>query len=831
MATRQITINDGSKGREQVDFDLNPLTLRSTITNGGNYNVSAAPMPLTSQAYQLSESLKRLPALGQQFAKIQQGIGQERADLIQGADAEEELNRLKEEEPETFFNFMRRKAYSDSLIEKHVRTQMVPNTLNGLKKSADARVFQNENDFNANIDEQLSSSWQEFEQSVGEDVANSVTGKTIWNNLADQMRVEAQASYYESQDAVALENNLESIEHRIASQLSPVDAEGNARDVDPNFVAKLTKTAIPELMEKHGMSRKDASNHLRKIMATRLKIEQVEGKNLRVLDLAEAMERTVSDDGVPIYEGDSATSLLIAETVATARAEIEKQEEDENDIDQQMQKKFVGANLGAYGQFEGGTRWEEMTPIGHQLVLAVFQDLDPTFTMEKLSDRMKPQEAGQVGGGLEVFTAIMDEIAVNGSDRAQSLIEMTRNATNMARISAGQIKGEPSIVLGSVERGNVERQYRDAAMADPKLTLQQFLKKQNILGWDALTVMEAKLADVNTLMLHPVYGAIEEKTSLAIDGIYESYTAEDAAVEIGQVTKADVATYIDSFSTQIQNVMKEEAEAKVIKPSVTAEEKEAGIKTFEERRKELVATMRKSMELILKSTEGEDINFQEQDKFSDEIGSKELLQDTVSDKFRVKRQGIFETLNPFNAGKRGVEAGEPLEELIPFKTNESRGKEVKERKDKNAFGFVPLYEKYMTAWSYEDIQADRAEMIKRIDSSKNSNPYKEQLAYSLFVHGLDLTDELDKSISLMETAGVDAKDVPLFTEPQQALAFGQQVSDVVDKILAVETLTDEEIKLVEHAKFLGLIVEGRVDKKESTARLGIFVNEQYQLIK
>lgn len=826
---RTTAINNGSKGRKQVNFDLDPLTLRSTITNGGNYNVAVGPMPLTSKAYQLSENLKKLPAIGKQFAQIQQGIGEERAGLIQGADAEEELKRLKEEEPETFFNFMRRKAYSDSLIEKHVRTQMVPNTLHGLKSSADAKVFKNENDFNANIDEQLSSSWQEFEQSVGEDVANSVAGKTIWNNLADQMRVEAQASYYESQDAVALENNLESIEHRIASQLSPVDEEGNARDVDLNFVAKLTKTAIPELMEKHGMSRKDASNHLRKIMATRLKIEQIEGKNLRVLDLAEAMERTVSDDGVPIYEGDSATSLLIAETVATARAEIEKQEEDENDIDQQMQKEFVGDNLGAYGALKGGTRWEDMTPIQQQLVLAPVQTLDPTFTMEKLIDRMMPQEAGQAGGGLEVFTAIMNEIAVKGSDRAQSLISMTRNATNLARINAGQIQGEPKITLGSVERAQVERKYRDAAMADPKLTLQKFLQKENILGWDGLKQMELQLADVNTLMLHPAYGAIEEKTSLAIDGVYESYIAEDAPVEIGLVTKKDVDTYIDSFSTQIQNIMKEEAEAKVIKPSVTAEEKEAGIKTFEERRKELVTTVRKSMQLILKATEGEDIHFQEEDRFSDEIGSKELLHDTVSDTFRQKNDSFFGNINPFNLASH--KEGETFETVAPFKTNESRRKKVQQKRDKKAVGVIPLYETYMTEWSPEEIEADRSEMIKRIDSEKSKSPYREQLAYSIYSHGLDIMDDRDKAISLMEKAGVDALDAPLFSEPQEVIMFGQQVLEVVDKMLNVESLTDEEAKLVEHAKFLGLIVEGRLIKEEFTTRSAIFVNAQYQLSK
>ena len=281
MAKRQITIDDGSKGRKQVDFDIKPLNLNSTITNGGRWDVQVAPTPKTTQAQQLSESLKNLPKVAQQFTKLQKGLGTERAGAISGADAEEELNRLKKEEPDTFTNFIRNKAYKDSLIEKHVRTQMVPKTLVNMKKSANARVYTTEKDFNANLDEQVSTSWAEFETSVGADIANSTEGRTIWNNITDEIRSEAQVAYYASKDAVALENDLDSIEHRISSQLSPTALDGSSREVDLSFVSEFTKTEVKNLTERHGISRGQAMAHMRGVMATRLETLNVKGKHLQ----------------------------------------------------------------------------------------------------------------------------------------------------------------------------------------------------------------------------------------------------------------------------------------------------------------------------------------------------------------------------------------------------------------------------------------------------------------------------------------------------------------------------------------------------------------------
>lgn len=818
MATRQITIDDGSKRRKQVNFDVQPMSLNPTITNGGNYNVFAAPTPKTNQALQLSESLKQLPKLGNQFAKIQQGIGQDRAGLIQGQDAEEELKRLEKEEPETFMNFMRRKAYSDSLIEKHIRTEMVPNTLRGLKKSANARVYGNEKDFNANIDEQLSSSWQSFEQSVGADVANSTEGKTIWNNLTDEMRVQAQSAYFESQDRVALENDIESLEHRISSQLSPTDIEGNARDIDLNFVSDLTKTAIPDLMRKHGMSRGEASTHLRQIMDRRLATLQVEGKNLMVLDLAEAMERTVSKDGVRIYEGDSATALSMARTLAAARKEIEDLEEEENDIDQLSQKEFTGQLLGATRALQNGARFQDLTPNQQLLVLAPIQNANPNFTLEDLQAKMAPQSEGEVGGGLETLESILTDLTVNGTDRAQLLLNATKSSFNHALVTASQIKGAPKAVKNKEQRLNYQEKFRDEKMMDPDLSLTQFLKQENITSWGEINQLELKMADVNSVMRSPAYEEVPEKTRLAVKASFATLEESDS---LGIISTESRDKFIDDFSAQIQKILVEEAEAGTLKPE-----------DYVTRRDELVKRADKSLMEIMRTTEGTDINFQDTNTPDAEVGKQELKQTVTSmaqPSFAVNPLYGAIVATGLNTPAEGYPVTEALN--VPFKTNESKLKEVKTKRDKKAFGVVPLYDTYRKEWSQDEINADRAEMVARMDSESNATPYQNALGYSLYSHGLDIIEDADNAISLMKKAGVDSMDVSLFTDPAEFMVFGDEIYDVYKKVVAVEALTPQDEKLIETAKFLGLMVNGDLNERNFAVRVQKFITVQSQLIK
>jgi hypothetical protein len=811
MATRQITIDDGSKKRKQVNFDVQTLSLNPAINNGGNYQVAVAPMPLTNQAYQLSENLKKLPAVGAQFAKMEMSAGQERADLIQGQDAEEELNRLKTEEPETFFNFMRRKAYTDSLLEKHVRTQMVPKTLSSLKKSANARLYQNETDFNANIDEQIKTSWQDFEQSVGEDVANSVAGRTIWNNLTDQMRSEAQVAYFESQDKVALENNLESIEHRISSQLSDVDIEGNARDVNLNFLSDLTKTSIKDLMDKHGLSRTEASNHLRVIMATRLKTLQAEGKNLRVLDLAEAMDRTVSDDGVRIYEGDSATALDMAQTLNKARKEIEDLEEEANDLDQVTQSQFTGQLMTATKAFANGTLFEDLTPNQKILVLAPLQNLNPEMTLDMLEAAMKaPEDGSSVGGGLDVFQSLITDLNATGSDRARLLLDATSLSYDRALIVASQIQGPPKVIRNKEKRSELEERYRSEAMMDENLTLAQFLKKENITSWLEMDKISEEMVGVRSLMKSDAYNEVKEKTKLAVKATYATLEAKD---ELGLISAEARDKLIDDFSGNIEKILKTEAGNGTLESD-----------DYETRRDELVKIAQNSMLEIMRVSSSMDILYEQTDEPDAGIESQEFRHN--------KKMGPSLTPTPFGTGRgMGLYNHKPFREVkAPFQTNESRLKEERTRRDKNAFFFVPLYEKYMTPWSQEDIDTDRAEMVRRIDLGSNVGGFKDALGYSLFAHGLDMKDDPEQALSLMEKAEMDAMDVSLFTEVGDIVGFAEELTVVFNKVTSVEKLTDEDEKLLNQAKALGLIVSDEVDRKNFGTRLSKFITVQDHLI-
>jgi pyridoxine 5'-phosphate synthase PdxJ len=116
-------------------------------------------------------------------------------------------------------------------------------------------------------------------------------------------------------------------------------------------------------------------------------------------------------------------------------------------------------------------------------------------------------------------------------------------------------------------------------------------------------------------------------------------------------------------------------------------------------------------------------------------------------------------------------------------------------------------------------------------SESNDGPYRDALAYSLYSHGLDIVDDAETALSLMEKAGADSMDVSLFTDPAEFMVFGDQIYDVYKKVVAVDTLTPEDEKLIETAKFLGLMVNGDLNERNFAVRVQKFITVQSQLIK
>ena len=812
MAKRQITIDDGSKGRKQVDFDVQPLNLNPTITNGGRWDVQVAPTPKTTQAQQLSESLKTLPRVAQQFSKLQKGLGTDRAGAISGVDAEEELQRLKKEEPDTFTNFMRNEAYRDSLMEKHVRTQMVPKTLVSMKKSANARVYKTEEEFNANLDEQVSTSWTEFETSVGKDIANSSKGRTIWNNLTDNIRGEAQVAYYASKDAVALENDLDSIEHRISSQMSPKDLDGNRRAVTFDFVPEFTKTEVKNLMQRHDISRGQAMAHMRGTMATQLEKLNVQGKHLQALDLAEELSRTTGTDGVRLYEDDSKTSLQIARATKKARDEIEKLEDDQNDIEQQDLNEYSGSMLRAITSLGHGKQFDNITPLKQEGILLSLQLLDPTYTRENLDEAMAAKEEGDLGGGLEELKGILDGMAVDGSDRAALMINLTAATINRSIVTQSQIKDQPIAVRNKDKRLEYEAAYRSERMVDPDLTLVDFLIEKNITGWKDIQDVDAKMGPVNDVMKTASYTGADKMVKEAINTVYGQLEEQEL---LGAVSSKALPSLISGFTASIQQTLIEEIESGELIPE-----------DVKKRTSELMDNVTSSMGLILSDTGGGDILLQDTDT-PKTTGKEELLHDTVSDEKRVKPYKLRHFL-PFGTRDIVIGANEPFEMEAQFKTNAYRQKWSKQNRDGKYLGLVQLTEQVTVDFTQEDIDGDRAEMVKRINSSGTSGPYKEALKFNLYTYGLDIMGDPDEAISMMTDSGMDARDVSLFTEKAEVDVYVDRVFDAYKKIVDADDLTPQDIKTVKQARTLGLLVDGELNEQQFAERLHTFRGIQLQ---
>ena len=813
MATRQITIDDGSKARPQVNFDLQPLALRPVIAERRYGPVNVQATPLTNQAEQLKDLLTGATELGKGYAKIQKQIGLNKAGAIAGEDAKEELKRLKAEEPETWLNITRQKAYSSSLIEKHIRTQMVPNVVQKMGKTANASLYKTKGEFDAAVDAQLTEAWNSFVGDVGGDIANTTEGQTLWTTITDGLKVQAEATYYESQDAVALSNKTESLEHRVSSMLSPTDLDGNQREVSYDWVSDFTKTGIKELMEENGLSRPEASAQMREIFARKLEKLYVEGKNLAVVDLHDAMMNTVSKDGVRIYDDAGPNSLSIAKHLASARKAIEDDEDKTDDISAQEQNIFKGQYTYATGKLANGVRFNDLTPQGKQLVLAPLQNADPTYTMEMLEAAMAPQGEGDAGGGLTEFENILQGIAINGSDYGRNIILGTANARNSALLTSSQLKGPPRAIRDLDQRGQWEQAYRNQRKNDPDLTLMGFLDEHNIQSWPALDTLDTKMAGVNQLVLSEAYSAVGARMKKQADGIYSTMEENE---KLGLVTSKAMTAMVASMAERIQNTLEEEVVAGELLPE-----------DFSKRGEELQDIALRNLSLILAETSGSDLSFQTRDVPDAGIAQQEMERDVFEGERSPKRY-LFTTESAFTQLMKTQEENPEMEGA--YRTNASKFKEVKEKRDGRAFGVIPLYDTFAQPWTAEEIATEREDMLERYNSSSSPQQYADALSYSLYSHGADIMEDADNVLKMLEATQMDAMDVALFKSQQEVPMFTEAVMDVFDKLLASDNLSETEIKTLDQAKALGLIVGANLSPQEFAQRIYQFETAQGQLI-
>ena len=816
-----LGLNDN---RKQISFNLSPETLRPTLGSAGQYPVLTPSTPKTNALLELSENIKRGVTAGKSFANIQQALGSEQASSIASGDAEEELNRLKAEEPETFMNMIRQRSYKNSLMEKHIRLEMIPKVQSDIYGSANANQFKSEKDFNNYVDGQLESAWEDFSGSVGEEIANSMDAKAVWTGLTDTIRGEADLKYYESRDAVALLNEEEAIESRLSAALSDVDTAGNTRKVDYGFVPKFTKATVNTLMENHGVSRSAAMKKMRDMMLNQAEVLSIAGQYEKASKLRAAMDATVSDDGVSLYDSNDT-----AKRAARLDKDIREGIESANDIDNDVKAEYVGQMARAYRQFQGGQSFDNLTPNEKKSTLAPFATLDPNYTMEQLEKDMS-------GQGLPAFNDLRLKLS-QGSDFAQSLDNQTYTAIETHQVTASSLRGRRVHVKDTELQAEYVEKFRNKVLLDEDYTLQKFLDDENIATFDTLDTEATSLEKTSDLRKSSIYKEVDTGVLKAFKEL-EGTLKKNESLAFG-VTPASIINHAESFSKNIQRILLEEVEAGTLEPS-----------EYQNRRDKLVGIATSNLEQLITMSEISmgDIMMQEEN-----TPDKLTAQGSFIQPVENKEKGLVD-LEDFSglSYPLGLGIGTPLyslsrlsellpesdkekTEFKPFGTLLSKFKTLQIDTGRKAFGFINVKEDVQVKVTDEDIARDRKEMLKNLidDSNPQYGAYREALALSLNMYGTDYNEDPETTMRLLNIAGADAVDVPIFSDNTSIRMFTEDVNEITNKMIkGVEALSKEEERIIEDAGILGLIPPSSENFKEQLAeRIRRFENSQSVNIK
>ena len=208
MAKREITIDDGSNGRKQVELNLNPVSIQPTIRNGGNYRIAVQQTPKTNAALQLSEALKAGVQVYGQGVKLAKAKAVDDVESMSEADFDTFLNEGLDEESRSIFGYT--KSYNQALAKKYY-TQELPKKLQSIASDLhkDPYQYKTPEEFDAAASEAVSGAYDEADALLGgnvfgEQANNALKSKTMSDFVAKQ-----QATYLERLPAITKQTQEE----------------------------------------------------------------------------------------------------------------------------------------------------------------------------------------------------------------------------------------------------------------------------------------------------------------------------------------------------------------------------------------------------------------------------------------------------------------------------------------------------------------------------------------------------------------------------------------------------------------------------------------------
>lgn len=224
MAKRQITIDDGSKGRKQVELNLNPVNLQPTINSGGNYRVAVQQTPKTNSLLQLSEALKGGVQLYGQAVKVAQTKAEEDVNMM----TEEEYDKFLTEglDPDAKSLFGYTKTYNRMLAQKYYAEE-IPKKLQDISTEMFSNYYdyKDADTFEAALNEKTQGVYDEADALLNDNVFGNEANRVLKNAAQNDFVFKERAKFIQELPkrnaelgTQAINRNIEALDDSVLAQ-------------------------------------------------------------------------------------------------------------------------------------------------------------------------------------------------------------------------------------------------------------------------------------------------------------------------------------------------------------------------------------------------------------------------------------------------------------------------------------------------------------------------------------------------------------------------------------------------------------------------------------
>jgi len=230
MAKKQITINDGSDGRKQVELNLNPVNLQPTINSGGNYRVAVQETPKTNSALQLAEALKSGVQLYGAAVEVSQKKAQEDVNTMTDEEYDKFLTEGLDPDAKSLFGYT--KAYNRALAQKY-HAEEIPKKLQDISTEMFSNYYdyKDADTFEAALKQKMQGVYDEADELLNDNVFGNEANRVLKNATQNDFIVKERAKFLQELPRRNAELGAESINRSIEAIDDSILAQGMFGDL------------------------------------------------------------------------------------------------------------------------------------------------------------------------------------------------------------------------------------------------------------------------------------------------------------------------------------------------------------------------------------------------------------------------------------------------------------------------------------------------------------------------------------------------------------------------------------------------------------------------